>query len=236
MPLDAAGREPGAAHYGEPSHASAPSGDPKPGGSKLSKKLGPLPLWGWGVVGAAVLGFLWYRARSASSSTTATSATGTDLSGLGAVPTSSGMSPLDTSLQNLVNAQQAVIQSLQSNAPGTSTSVASSSFTQPVTNLYNNLLGRAPDTSGATFFGNELGQNPTSSEVLQAFQQIGASSEAQQYAAANPQAFWTGAYREVLNREPDAAGIQYWQHLAQTTSLQNATQQFAASAKSEANK
>lgn len=36
------------------------------GGSVVSKKVGPLPLWGWVVVGAAVLGVLWLRGRSAS--------------------------------------------------------------------------------------------------------------------------------------------------------------------------
>lgn len=238
MPLDVAGREPGAPGYEGPAHHSAPSGEGTPsgkGGSKLSKKLGPLPLWGWGVVGAAVLGFLYYRSRSGgtTSASSATGATGT----IGSVPVGSAQDPVVTGLNDLVHAQQAVIQSL---TPGASaagatvgTQVGAAPGSTPVSNLYSNLLGRSPDAGGATFFGGELGANPTSQSVLQAFQQVASSPEGLAYAASHPQDFWTGAYREVLNREPDAAGIQYWQHLAQTTSQQNATQQFALAAKKE---
>lgn len=248
MPLDAAGREPGSAHYGEPKHDPAPSGaseGPKVGGgSKLSKKLGPLPVWGWGAVAAGVLFVLWYRARSSASSSASMSGTGaTSLPSSGAgvtYPNSGGMSPLDTSLNDLVHAQEAVIQSLQGTnaqlvaqgqAPAVQPPAAPGS--NPVTDLYQRLLGRAPDTGGAAFFGPELGSTPTSRQTLQAFQQVAQSPEGLAYAAAHPHDFWTGAYEEVLNREPDAAGIQYWQNLAQTTSQTNAATQFANTSKTE---
>lgn len=233
MPLDAAGHEPGSPDYSGPAHHSSPSADGKSPAklSGLGKKVGPLPLWGWGVIGAAVLGFFVLRAR-ASSTTSASSPTGSTAN-VGGIPTGGAMTPLDTSLNDLVNAQQAVIQSLQSQAASVPSVQTDAVTGNPVSNLYGNLLGRTPDTSGATFFGNELGKNPTSNNVLQAFQQIASSPEGQQYAAQNPSAFWTGAYREVLNREPDAAGVQYWQHLAQTTSVQNATAQFSTAAKNE---
>jgi hypothetical protein len=50
----------------------APSG----GGFSLSKKYGPLPAWGWGLLGGAGIYAVWrfYKSRSSSSATTATSA------------------------------------------------------------------------------------------------------------------------------------------------------------------
>lgn len=60
----------------------APSPSPS-GGSGLTRKIGPLPVWGWVAAAAAVgVGFIWWRNHQANAATAATSdtASGVDTS------------------------------------------------------------------------------------------------------------------------------------------------------------
>jgi hypothetical protein len=62
-------------------------------GSKLTKKLGPLPVWGWaiGVAGLAFLGYrYWSSKQAAASSSTAATAVGAGTTATGAPTDSSG--------------------------------------------------------------------------------------------------------------------------------------------------
>ncbi len=73
---------------------SPPSQAGKGIGSKLTKKLGPLPVWGWAIVGGAVLVvvYRWYSAKNAAASaaTTAATAPTTGTTGLGSADTGAG--------------------------------------------------------------------------------------------------------------------------------------------------
>jgi hypothetical protein len=46
---------------------------PSAGGGGISKRLGPLPLWGWGLVAAGMLGFFWWQRSHGSSSSSSSS-------------------------------------------------------------------------------------------------------------------------------------------------------------------
>ena len=51
------------------------------GGNVFTRKIGPLPMWGWvAIVGGAILAWAYYKNRTAGSTTSSTSATGTDAS------------------------------------------------------------------------------------------------------------------------------------------------------------
>jgi hypothetical protein len=54
----------------EVSPEGAPEGRSDPGGGGLSSKVGPLPLWGWGVALALMIGVVWYvKGRSSNTPT-----------------------------------------------------------------------------------------------------------------------------------------------------------------------
>lgn len=84
-----------------------------------------------------------------------------------------------------------------------------------IAQMYQDVLGRAPDTGGAEYwqqqFGNEI--DPTE---LAAFRQAAAPELAAQTAAQNAQLQnqsanqVTDLYKTALDRAPDAAGLQYW--------------------------
>lgn len=87
--------------------------DAGPAGRSDPGKIGPLPIWGWALVAAGILGFFWWS-RSHSGSSAAPTVSGGDTSG-GA---SSGMMDT-TTLANLLAAMQ---QFSQQNSPGGSVS------------------------------------------------------------------------------------------------------------------
>lgn len=71
-------------------------------GGGLKKKLGPLPVWGWIIGGAGVLGVFYYLHKSSSSTTASTTPTATSLGDGGVVDPGaggggdSGAAPVDT--------------------------------------------------------------------------------------------------------------------------------------------
>jgi hypothetical protein len=50
---------------------------PRPQGSGLSKRVGPLPLWGWGVVLLAVIAFYVYKSKKTQAAQNTASSSGT---------------------------------------------------------------------------------------------------------------------------------------------------------------
>ncbi|MHB1473066.1 MAG: hypothetical protein ACYCV4_05455 [Dermatophilaceae bacterium] len=63
------------------------------GGNFFTNKLGPLPVWGWTAIGAAVIGVWWWRSRK-----TSTSSTGSTASGTGSAANYSGCACADGSI------------------------------------------------------------------------------------------------------------------------------------------
>lgn len=79
-----------------------PGGTPRRGGNFLTRKAGPLPVWGWAAIGAGgYLLYRWYSSRSSASTTAATTAaagTSTSASGIDYAPQ---IATLQTEIQNL---------------------------------------------------------------------------------------------------------------------------------------
>lgn len=116
--------------------ADEPEAPPKPAGKgiggKLGKKLGPLPVWGWALVGvtAAVVAYRWYAAKQAASSAAASSSTavGAGTTGSGAPEAgSAGASGSDNGYSDGGSSQlQALLAQLQSQLPSSTTSAGAS--------------------------------------------------------------------------------------------------------------
>ena len=111
-----------------------------------------------------------------------------------------------------------------------------------VTTLYRDILGRAPDSAGLSYWVNRLLAGATPSQVAQGFwyspehrtlvrrhraPQISYGSAladalqtSQPVAPTGPQTvFVTTLYRDILGRAPDSAGLSYWvNHLLAGTS------------------
>jgi hypothetical protein len=204
----------------------------------LTKKVGPLPVWGYVAIGGVLLGLVLYlRRRSSSAGAVDTSATP-----VGA-PTGSGATGFTQDqlgqLSSLVNGDvtSQLASSGSTSSAGTSptagsTGAVTNPLAQYVNEEYQQLLGRPADSSGSAYWSNQLagGQTPQ-----QQFLAIGGTQEAQQYAAGNPGAFVTGQYETLLNRQPDSAGLAYWTGVLQqnhgNTALES--QQFLQAAQPE---
>lgn len=82
-----------------------------------------------------------------------------------------------------------------------------------IAQLYSEYLGRAPDPSGLDYWSGLLGGGESLSNIEQAF---ATSKEAQTYAAAEEadraanEALVSGYYGDVLGRDADTAGLDYW--------------------------
>lgn len=85
--------------------------------------------------------------------------------------------------------------------------------TQFVTLLYNNALGRAPDSGGLNFYINELNTGTTRAQVVQQF--LG-STEFRQHLG--NRIFVDALYMTLLRRTPDAGGESYWTGLLDNSS------------------
>lgn len=143
-------------------------------GATLTKRVGPLPLWGWLVAGggAAVVVFMMVRAKS-SSSTTTNSTTGA----------TSGTSPLDayagdysggqgTNLFSGDAATTSLLQQIESQLAAQQTGTTSatpSAFAndpaQAIYNAYMTYLGRPPTASELSTRLSLLGTNSLQSQI-----------------------------------------------------------------------
>src|ERR1700722_5886284 len=136
--------------------ADEPEAPPKPAGkgigAKLGKKLGPLPVWGWALVGVvgAVVAYRWYAAKQAASSAAASSSTavGAGTTGSGAPAAgSAGADGSDNGYSDGGSSQlQALLTQLQSQLPS-GTSTAAGGGAAPSTGAPQRLAYAAP--SGA---------------------------------------------------------------------------------------
>jgi len=103
------------------------------------------------------------------------------------------------------------------------TNTNASGANDPVSGLYQSLLGRAPDAAGLQYFQNQLQSGKSVQDITNA---IKASPE---YTQRNPTATATqtndpisNLYQQVLGRAPDAAGLAYWnQQLKSGKSIQD---------------
>ncbi len=77
--------------------------------------------------------------------------------------------------------------------------------TQFVTLVYNNVLGRAPDSAGLAFWKGRLDQGMTRGRVMMEF-----SESAEYKQAIFSEVFVTMVYLGMLRRGPDAGGFAYW--------------------------
>lgn len=78
-----------------------------------------------------------------------------------------------------------------------------------VARLYQAGLGRAPDTAGLSFWAGRVQAGAPLEELAQGF--LGSAEfQARIGANATDAQFVAGLYRNVLGREPDAGGLQYW--------------------------
>jgi hypothetical protein len=100
------------------------------------------------------------------------------------------------------------------NAQSTNQNAASSN--DPISGLYQSVLGRAPDAGGLAYWKQQLANGVPLATIQQ---QLQASPEAQQKTATTTNTATqttaadpiTGLYKSVLGREPDAGGKAYWQ-------------------------
>lgn len=103
-------------------------------------------------------------------------------------------------------------------APEYQSQYGSLSDSEYVTELYRNVLGRAPDSDGATYWQNQL-----TSGAQDRAQLLVGFSESSENVSASASVFSNGvfapsqtaisvlaAYQTVLGRAPDAAGLAYW--------------------------
>jgi hypothetical protein len=98
---------------------------------------------------------------------------------------------------------------------------------------YQNLLGRAPDAAGLQNWLGQL-QKGVPAEVVEAG--IAGSGEYVANHSNDPTAFVTGLYTDLLGRDPDAAGFNYWTNrLAAGTNPYTVALGFSTSAERQAN-
>ena len=77
-----------------------------------------------------------------------------------------------------------------------------------VRDLYLGTLGRPPDSGGLSFWVNELRSGRASVPSVSA--QFYASPEYFQRSGGTTSAWITDLYRQILHRDPDAGGLEYW--------------------------
>lgn len=78
----------------------------------------------------------------------------------------------------------------------------------PLTRLYWAYFLRAPDSSGMTYWTNQLTNGKKLSAVAK---QFSTSSEFQtKYGSLSNQAFVMNIYQNIFNRDPDPGGLAYW--------------------------
>jgi len=146
--------------------ADEPEAPPKPAGkgigAKLGKKLGPLPVWGWALVGVvgAVVAYRWYQAKQAAAAGGAASASeavgaGTTASGAPEAG-SAGASGSDNGYSDGGSSQlQDLLTQLQSQLPS-ATSTAAGGGAAPSTGAYQGFGYAAPsggyETAGGTSY------------------------------------------------------------------------------------
>jgi hypothetical protein len=116
-----------------------------------------------------------------------------------------------------------------------------------ISQLYQSILGRAPDPSGLAYWQGQLANGVPLESIKQQFQ---AGPEAQARAAQTTPATSTtaaapaagadqisGLYQSILGRTPDAAGLAYWQsQLQKGVPIASIAQQFQASPEAKTNK
>jgi len=111
------------------------------------------------------------------------------------------------------------------------TNTNASGANDPVSGLYQSLLGRAPDAAGLAYWNQQLASGKSIQDIQNAFMQT------PEYQQKNPTATATqandpisGLYQSLLGRAPDAAGLQYWQNaLKSGQSIQDITNAFKTS-------
>jgi V8-like Glu-specific endopeptidase len=74
--------------------------------------------------------------------------------------------------------------------------------------LYQAALNRAPDATGLSFWSSALASGATPTQVAENF--INSAEFQQDYGLLTRSAFVSTLYQNVLNRAPDALGLQYW--------------------------
>lgn len=177
------------------------------GGFSLKKKVGPLPLWGWGAIGVGILAFLYYRSKNAGGGTPAVLPTAMGATGdANANGNPVGYDALSSQITGVAGQLGTLQQQLAGSMGTTSTSGVTTPATGQAGSWYTSFLGRPADTAGASFWNNQI----QSGGALSAFQQLESTPEAQQYAANNPGAVVGAEYTQFLNRPADAAGLAYW--------------------------
>lgn len=77
--------------------------------------------------------------------------------------------------------------------------------------LYQALLGRTPDPTGFSDWSGMLADGATYAEIIPGF--VNSAEFQSRYGALDNTAFVTLLYQNVLNRQPDPAGLQHWLNL-----------------------
>ena len=85
-------------------------------------------------------------------------------------------------------------------------------FDDLINQIYNEQLGRAPDTSGAEYWASQLAGGASPEAVALAIAQAKEGQDMDKQAAVS-------AYRQVLGRNPEPEGLQYWLSTAQAEGL-----------------
>lgn len=228
---------------------------PDGGGVKgtLTKKVGPLPVWGYGVI--AVGGFVAYRfLQSRSGATAAVADPNATIPAAGALTTAtdSNTTTLSGQLTDLQGTDTAILTALQSigglngtpapivpstpAAPATPTGTGApdnNGYSYEVQQIFHDLLprpnGASSDPGGAAYY-TQLSKTMNPADV---FLQIENSVEAQQLAANNPQGFINGQYQYGVGRTPDAAGAAFWTGELASKGVAQESRDFIAAAGQE---
>jgi len=85
-------------------------------------------------------------------------------------------------------------------------------FSDLINQIYNEQLGRAPDPSGAEYWTSQLAGGASQADVSKAIAQAKEGQDMDKQAAVS-------AYRQVLGRNPEPEGLQYWLSTAQAEGL-----------------
>jgi Domain of unknown function (DUF4214)/Abnormal spindle-like microcephaly-assoc'd, ASPM-SPD-2-Hydin len=91
------------------------------------------------------------------------------------------------------------------------TSAEFQSINAPIVRLYLGTYLRIPDTSGLLFWIGEYRRNPTRATLESIATQFATAPEfVQRYGAVSNQTYVTLLYQNILQRQPDAAGVSFW--------------------------
>jgi len=108
-----------------------------------------------------------------------------------------------------------------------------------VDSLYQEILGRAPDTGGLEYWAQQFGNTVDPTEIEQ-FRQAAAPELAAKNAAAplsslspNNQTSVSDLYQQILGRAPDEGGLEYWKQQFGDTIDPNEMEQFKQAASPE---